>query len=108
MKSLSPQGTFPDTYDSLEKIFNNTYDGIAILTLDGDWIKVNDSVCELFGYARNELFNMNIENIIYREDLGIHTIKYQHLMQGEINRYRVRQRYFHKDGSIISFRNMIS
>ncbi|WP_295982765.1 sensor histidine kinase [uncultured Algibacter sp.] len=101
MKSLSPQGTFPDTYDSLEKIFNNTYDGIAILTLDGDWIKVNDSVCELFGYARNELFNMNIENIIYREDLGIHTIKYQHLMQGEINRYRVRQRYFHKDGSII-------
>ena len=22
-------------------------------------------------------------------------------MQGEINRYRVRQRYFHKDGSII-------
>ena len=101
MKSLLPQGTFPDTYDSLEKIFNNTYDGIAILTLDGDWVKVNDSICELFGYTRNELFNMNIENIIYREDLGIHATKYEHLMQGKINRYRVRQRYFHKDGSII-------
>ena len=101
MKSLFPKSSFPDTYDSLEKIFNNTYNGIAILTLDGDWIKVNDSICGLFGYTRNELFNMNIENIVFREDLGVHATKYERLMQGKINRYRVRQRYFHKDGSII-------
>ena len=101
MKSLFPQSNFPDTYDSLEKIFNNTYDGIVILTLDGDWIKVNDSICELFGYTRNELFNMNIENIVFREDLGVHATKYERLMQGKIYRYRVRQRYFHKDGSLI-------
>lgn len=101
MKTSYPQGNFPDTYDSLEKIFNNTYNGIAILTLDGDWIKVNDSICELFGYTRHELFNMNIENIIYREDFGVHEKKYDKLMQGKIDRYRVQQRYFHKDGSII-------
>jgi PAS domain S-box-containing protein len=101
MKSLFPKSNFPDTYDSLEKIFNNTYNGIAILTLDGDWIKVNDSICELFGYSRHELYNMKIENIVYREDLGVHATKYERLMQGKINRYRVRQRYFHKDGSII-------
>lgn len=101
MKSQYTQGNFPDTYDSLEKIFNNTYNGIAILTLDGNWIKVNDSICELFGYTRHELFNMNIENIIYREDFGVHEKKYDKLMQGKINRYRVQQRYFHKDGSII-------
>lgn len=101
MKSLFPQNNFPDTYDSFEKIFNNTYDGIAILTLDGDWIKVNDSICDLFGYTRIELFNMKIENIIFREDLGMHQTKYERLMQGNISRYRVRQRYFHKDGSVI-------
>ncbi|KAB1069041.1 PAS domain S-box protein [Tamlana haliotis] len=101
MKTLFSQSNFPDTYDSLESIFNNTYNGIAILTLDGDWIKVNDSVCELFGYNRLELFNMNIENIIFREDLGVHQIKYERLLQGKIKRYRVRQRYFHKDGSLI-------
>ncbi|MDO6758612.1 PAS domain S-box protein [Tamlana sp. 2_MG-2023] len=100
-KALFSQNNFPDTYDSLESIFNNTYNGIAILTLDGDWIKVNDSVCELFGYTRLELFNMNIENIIFREDLGVHQIKYDRLLQGKFDRYRVRQRYFHKDGSVI-------
>ncbi|ALJ06236.1 histidine kinase [Pseudalgibacter alginicilyticus] len=101
MKTLFPQNNFPDTYDSFEKIFNNTYNGIAILTLDGDWIKVNDSICDLFGYSRHELFNMNIENIIFRDDLGAHERKYDRLMHGKINRYRVQQRYFHKDGTII-------
>lgn len=101
MKTLFPQNKFPDTYDSLEKIFNNTYNGIVILTLDGNWVKVNDSICELFGYTRNELFNMNIENIIFRDDLGVHEKKYYRLMQGKIHRYRVQQRYFHKDGHII-------
>ena len=72
MKTLYHQDKFRDTYDALEKIFNNTYNGIAILTLDGHWIKVNDSICDLFGYTRHELFNMNIENIIYREDFGVH------------------------------------
>ncbi len=103
MKSLFPQESFPDSYDSLEKIFNNTYNGIAILTLDGDWIKVNNSMCDMLGYSRNELYNMKIENIIFRDDLGAHVTKYERLMQGKIDRYRVMQRYFHKDGSIIWF-----
>lgn len=101
MKALFSHSNFPETYDSLERIFNSTYNGIAILTLDGDWIKVNDSICELFGYSRLELFNMNIENIIFREDLGVHQIKYERLIQGKISRYRVLQRYFHKNGSLI-------
>ena len=101
MKSIFPHNNFSDTYDSFEKIFNNTYNGIVILTLDGDWIKVNDSICELFGYTRHELFNMDIQNIIFREDLGVHVTKYERLIQRKIKRYRVRQRYFHKDGSII-------
>ena len=101
MNFTFPNNNIPDTYDSFEEIFNNTYNGIVILTLDGDWIKVNDSICELFGYSRNELFNMDIQNIIFRQDLGVHATKYERLIQGKISRYRVRQRYFHKDGSII-------
>ncbi|MFD1163612.1 MULTISPECIES: sensor histidine kinase [Hwangdonia] len=102
MKTEKLQGTFSDTSYFLERIFNNTYNGIAILNLEGDWLKVNDSVCEIFGYSRRELFNMNIDNIIFREDLGVHEKKYESLIQGKIDKYRVKQRYFHKNGSVIS------
>lgn len=101
MKTLYPKNNFPDTYQFLEKIFNNTYNGIVILNFDGDWLKVNDSVCDLLGYSRNELFNMDVQNIIYREDLGVHEEKYDQLLMGEIENYRVEQRYFHKEGKIL-------
>ena len=101
MKVSKPQRNFFNAYDVLERIFNNTYNGIAIVNLDGDWLKVNESVCEILGYTRWELFNMDINNIIYVEDLGVHEKKYDSLVNGKIDKYRVKQRYFHKDGSII-------
>lgn len=101
MKVSNLQRNFFNANDVLERIFNNTYNGIAIVNLDGDWLKVNESVCDIFGYTRWELFNMDINNIIYIEDLGVHEKKYDKLIQGEIDKYRVKQRYFHKDGSII-------
>lgn len=101
MKVSNPQRNFFNANDVLERIFNNTYNGIAIVNLDGDWLKVNESVCDIFGYSRWELFSMDIHNIIYVEDLGVHEKKYEKLILGEIDKYRVKQRYFHKDGSII-------
>lgn len=101
MKALYPQSNFPDTYDFLEKIFNNASNGTVILSLEGEWLKVNDSMCNLLGYTRNELFNMDVQNIVYREDLGVHEGKYGALINGEVEQYRVEQRYFHKDGSLI-------
>lgn len=101
MRTLNLQNNFSDTSYFLERIFNNTYNGIAILNLEGDWLKVNDSVCQLFGYTRRELFNMDINNIVFRDDLGVHENKHNELIQGKIDKYRVKQRYFHKNGSIV-------
>tara|TARA_Y100000815_G_scaffold272255_1_gene300749 strand:+ start:2995 stop:4113 length:1119 start_codon:yes stop_codon:yes gene_type:complete len=101
MKVSNPQRNFFNAFDVLERIFNNTYNGIAIVNLEGDWLKVNESVCDIFGYTRWELFNMDINNIIYIEDLGVHQKKYDKLVRGKIDKYRVKQRYFHKDGSVI-------
>ncbi len=101
MKVFFPKDEFSDTPEFLEKIFNSTYHGIAILSLNGDWLKVNDSVCDLLGYDRTALFAMDIQNIIYREDVLVHKYKYNQLIEGHIQHYRVKQRYFHKKGSVI-------
>ncbi|MCA0151856.1 sensor histidine kinase [Winogradskyella vincentii] len=101
MKAYQLQNNFEASNDLLERIFNNTYNGIALVSLSGNWLKVNDSVCHLLGYSRSELFNMDIDNIVFIEDLGVHEEKYEKLVLGEIDKYRVKQRYFHKDGSLI-------
>ena len=101
MKVSNHLRNFSNAYDVLERTFNNTYNGIAIVNLDGNWLKVNESVCDIFGYTRWELFNMDIDNIVYAEDLGVHEEKFEKLINGKIDKYRVKQRYFHKDGTII-------
>lgn len=101
MKVSNHLRNFSNAYDVLERTFNNTYNGIAIVNLNGNWLKVNESVCDIFGYTRWELFNMDINNIVYAQDLGVHEEKFENLISGKIDKYRVKQRYFHKDGSII-------
>jgi PAS domain S-box-containing protein len=101
MKAVRPQENISSAYDVLDRVFNNTYNGIAVVSMDGNWLKINDSVCDIFGYSRSELFNMDIDNIVFIEDLGVHEKKYEKLIHGKIDKYRVKQRYFHKDGSII-------
>ncbi|SDS13686.1 sensor histidine kinase [Winogradskyella sediminis] len=101
MKVSNHLRNFSSAYDVLERTFNNTYNGIAIVNLDGNWLKVNESVCDIFGYTRWELFNMDIHNIVYAQDLGVHEEKFDNLINGNISKYRVKQRYFHKDGSIL-------
>ena len=98
---MDSSNNFSNAQDVLDRIFNNTYNGIAIVNLEGNWLKVNESVCDLLGYTRWEIFNMDIDNIIYVEDLGAHENKYEKLINGEIDRYRVKQRYFHKDGTLL-------
>lgn len=101
MKAIDPRRNFSNAHDVLDRVFNNTYNGIAVVNLEGNWLKVNQSVCDLLGYTKWELFNMDINNIIYAEDLGVHEEKYEKLIHGKIDKYRVKQRFFHKDGSIL-------
>ncbi len=101
MKAISTEQDISNAYDVLERVFNHTYNGIAVVSMDGNWLKVNDSVSDIFGYTRSELFNMDIDNIVFVEDLGVHEEKFQNLIHGKIDKYRVKQRYFHKNGSVI-------
>ena len=101
MKAIRSSKNVTNAYDVLDRVFNNTYNGIAVVSMDGNWLKMNEAVSDIFGYTKSELFNMDIDNIVFIEDLGVHEEKYENLMKGEIDKYRVKQRYFHKNGDVI-------
>lgn len=101
MKAIRSSQNVANTYDVLDRVFNNTYNGIAVVSMDGDWLKMNEAVSDIFGYTKSELFNMDIDNIVFLEDLGVHEKKFEKLISGKIDKYRVKQRYFHKNGDVI-------
>lgn len=72
--------------------------GMAIRDLDGNWREVNDKLCELVGYTRDELLSMRFTDLTYPDDVAR---AYQHihdLASGRREVSEVEKRYRHKDG----------
>ena len=88
-----------------EARFRNTFEnaavGFAIVGLDGRWLKVNDRVCSITGYPREELLTKTFADITYAEDLEFDLAQARRLVTGELETYNVEKRYVRKDGSLV-------
>ncbi|WP_299387285.1 PAS domain S-box protein [uncultured Lacinutrix sp.] len=92
-----------DSIDSnlLSNILNHSYHGIAIVGLDGKWILVSKSICDMLGYTESELLEMTFQEITVKEDLATDLVELNKLMNNEIENYELRKRYLKKNGSIV-------
>ncbi|MBV9669839.1 MAG: PAS domain S-box protein, partial [Acidobacteriales bacterium] len=81
--------------------FNQSAVGIAHVAPDGTWLRVNDRICEITGYSRDELLASKFQDITHPEDLHTDVELYRKLSQNEINEYSMEKRYINKSGEII-------
>jgi diguanylate cyclase (GGDEF)-like protein/PAS domain S-box-containing protein len=71
-----------------DAIFNYSHAGIGIVTLDGNLVKVNRALCELFGYSVETLLTMNFFNLIHPDDFANSQNKIQQLLDDQIKIYQ--------------------
>ncbi|WP_165475037.1 GGDEF domain-containing protein [Legionella yabuuchiae] len=75
--------------------------GMGLVAPDGQWLKVNNSLCRLLKYSEEELLKLNFQKITYPEDLEKDLIHQQKMLSGEISIYQTEKRYIRKDGKVI-------
>ena len=75
--------------------------GMALVALDGRFVRVNRVLCEITGYAADELTRLTFQDITHPDDLGTDVALSQRLARGEIPRYQLEKRYIRKNGSIV-------
>ncbi|MDR3492393.1 MAG: diguanylate cyclase [Gammaproteobacteria bacterium] len=75
--------------------------GMALVSLNGAWLKVNRSLCNLLGYSEEELLKIDFQTITYPGDLEADLNFIKQILAGEINNYQMEKRYFHKDKHVI-------
>jgi PAS domain S-box-containing protein len=86
---------------SVRGIFDKAAVGLAHVRLsDGRWQHVNEHLCEMFGYRREELLALTFQDMTHPADLGLDLEQLERLLRGEIPRYSMEKRYFRKDGSV--------
>jgi PAS domain S-box-containing protein len=88
-----------------EQRFRATFEqaavGIAHVAPDGSWIRVNDRLCEIVGYPREELLEKTFQEITHPDDLDADLVQAGQLLVGDIETYSMEKRYYRKDGSIV-------
>ena len=75
--------------------------GIGHLAPDGSWLRVNDKLCAIVGYTREELVGMSFQAITHPDDLATDLDSLSRLLQGEIGTYSREKRYIAKNGNIV-------
>ena len=88
--------------------FQNSAIGMALVGLDGRWIKVNNSLCQIVGYAEEELLGKTFQDITHPDDLQADLGFVTRLLAGKIDHYQMEKRYLHKDGQTIWIRLSVS
>jgi PAS domain S-box-containing protein len=79
--------------------FENAAVGVAHMTADCQYLRVNQKVCDIFGYSRDELEGKFCAQITHVHDIDVGVNQFDALMRGEISSFSAEKRYLRKDGS---------
>ncbi len=84
-----------------EHLFNNAVAGMALLSFDGHWLKVNASLSEMLGYRVDEMLGMTSLASLYPDDIEEHLKVVAQFAKRVRESYQGEKRFIHKSGRII-------
>ncbi|OQY33049.1 MAG: hypothetical protein B6241_08880 [Spirochaetaceae bacterium 4572_59] len=83
------------------KYFEQNLIGMTITSVNKEWIEINDAICEMLGYSKEELEKMTWVELTYADDLDADISQFNKMLAHEIEAYTVEKRFIHKDGHIV-------
>jgi PAS domain S-box-containing protein len=88
-----------------EERFRATFEqaavGIGHAAPDGRLLRVNQKMCDVLGYSREELLQKTFQDITYHEDIDASKEHVRRLLAREVSTYSIEKRYVSKDGTPI-------
>jgi two-component system, cell cycle sensor histidine kinase and response regulator CckA len=88
-----------------EERFRATFEqaavGVAHVAPDGRWLEVNERLCAIVGYTREELLARTFQDITYAADLDADLEFVRQILRGEISTYSMEKRYIQKSGALV-------
>ena len=79
--------------------FEHAAVGMALRSLDGRWLDVNQKLCDILGYTREELVGRTSVEITPAEDRPTAIEYNEQMRRGELSSYSREKQYLRKDGT---------
>jgi len=81
--------------------------GAAMVTLDYHWLRVNEELCRLTGYSRDDLLSLNYKDITHPDEGPEDLERLEAMKRGEIDNFRRQARFVRKDGGVVWVRVVV-
>jgi len=75
--------------------------GMAIVSLEGRFTKVNQALCDIVGYSNDALVATTFQEITHADDLAKDLEYVRQLLDGKINAYQMEKRYIRLDKAVV-------
>jgi diguanylate cyclase (GGDEF)-like protein/PAS domain S-box-containing protein len=97
-----------ESEERFRSAFINAPIGMALISTDGKWLQINQSLCDILGFESEELTAGNFNSIIHYQDLVNFNSNVGLLLQGKISSYQAEIRYTNKAGNEIWTQTSVS
>ncbi len=87
-----------EAQELFETAFSHAPIGMALIGLDGRWLKVNRAVCTITGWPERELLQRTFQDITHPDDLEADLAQVERLLAGAIDDYQIEKRYLTRTG----------
>ena len=112
MRALARQKRAIDALTASETRFRATFDqaaiGMARVDPKGLFLQVNQKLCDMLGYTRDELLAMTAFDIVLPEERNAYAGERAQLISGEFASYSREMRYVRKDGALLWVNRTVS
>lgn len=87
-----------ESENRFRNILENAPIGMAVVSLPGKFMQVNHALCDMLGYTRDELKQLNFQEITHPEDLETDLAYANELLKSQRSHYNIEKRYITKTG----------
>ena len=84
-----------------EAAFQYAAIGMALVGLDGTFLRINEAFCRITGYPAPAMLALDFQTITHPEDLDADLGLLEQLTAGELDSYNMDKRYVRADGAVV-------
>ncbi|HWA38135.1 MAG TPA: PAS domain S-box protein, partial [Burkholderiales bacterium] len=95
------EGALRDSEERFRLTFELAGSGIAHVDMEGRFLRVNPSLCDLLGYSEAELVGRSVKDISHPDDRDRTDVERDRMRAGLARSFSLEKRYLHKDGHVV-------
>jgi diguanylate cyclase (GGDEF)-like protein/PAS domain S-box-containing protein len=86
----------------MRQFYDLPFVGISVRMMHSEcWNQVNDRMCEIFGYTREEMLRLPWKQLSHPDDVSVSQDELERIERGEIDGFRLEKRYIRKDSTTV-------